>query len=388
MEKQYISQAVAFLNSLSPQDAQASTLAKLIRKNFPEWPIPLVGLVTEQSELRKKAVKKFKHSQQMIFTRKGLEQSTSEELAIFTASLFKNSDQITDVCSGIGGNTIGMQYKFKKITTVEPDPLLNAIHEHNLNLYNPSLKIERQITELHAQDIQESPCVFIDPDRRATGNRSYSIEDHSPDIKFILDLNLTTKEIMIKLSPMLYADQTYAGFSSLFLADEMELKQNLWLGGSLKNTNKNFAIHYKGTIYDSSNLPEISTLDSGIECIYEMNPAIIKSETSFSIAKKYKLLPISGSAKHFVGKQQDLFPFASTWKILIQEPFHLKKITSLLQTLPFERFEIKPYGIEELETKKLISKWGKGLGKAGTVFIFKQKDFKQIIVGEKIEPSR
>jgi hypothetical protein len=273
---------------------------------------------------------------------------------------------------------------FSSVSTIEPDTLLNAIHEHNLKLYHPTIKINRLISELKSIHLQEHPVVFIDPDRRATGKRSFSIEDHAPDIKLILDNCKSSKEIIIKLSPMMNADQTATGFSPLYLADEMELKQNLWLGGNIKDSPITFAILYNNKIFDSLHLPNhLNLADSG-EYLYEVNPAIIKSGESFNFAQKYNLEPISEMYKTFIGRHQNLYPFANCWKIIAQEPFHPKKLTSLLQTLPFARFEIKPYGIEVEEINKLISKWGKGQGKAGTVFIFKQKDFKQVIVGEKV----
>lgn len=384
MDNYHFSQAIEFLNSINFQDKTDNNLSKLIRKKFPHWPLSLLGLVDEQSELRKKAEKKFKYAQQMIFTRKGLEQSTSEEIARFTASLFKSSSTILDVCAGIGGNSIGLQSRFSQLTTIEPDALLNAIHAHNLNVYFPTVQINRIASELNHRHLQEYQTIFIDPDRRAMGKRSYSMEDHAPDIQLIIDHCKTSKEIMIKLSPMINADQTAPGFKPLYIADEMELKQNLWLGGELMETPITFAILHNGKIFDSLHLPPTVINSNGDEFIYELNPAIIKAGEAYRVAQRFQLQAYSETNKHFLGPYQNIFPFASCWKILAQEPFHPKKLTALLQSLPFERFEIKPFGIEEAEVKKLINKWGKGQGKAATVFIFKQKDFKQVIVGEKL----
>ena len=384
MEKKYFLEAVEFLNSLSPNENHSINLGKLIRKKFPNWPIPLIGLVNDQSELRKKALKKFSQSQNMLFTRKGLEQSTSETLSLFTASLFKSSDTVLEICSGIGGNTIGLQKKFRQISTVEPDPLLNQIHEHNMRIYYPQNEIMRQVTELQSKHFNDYSNLFIDPDRRSSGKRSHSLEDHSPEIKFILENCKNTKEIIIKLSPMINQDQTEVGFKSIYIAEEMELKQNLWVGGKLNETSLTYAILSNGQIFDSQNLPQSQRLPSSLECIFEVNPAIIKSGESINFARKYQLDSVGEGYKHFIGEGQSLYPFANCWQILLQEDYHPKKLTSILQSLSYERFEIKPIGVEETEVNKLISKWGKGIGKAATVFIFKQKDFKKVIIGEKV----
>lgn len=377
-------QALDFINQSEFQNTPQAHLAKLIRKKFPDWPLPLIGLVCEQEELRKKAHKKFKNASQMIFTRKGLEQCTSEILSEFTAKMFVSNDEILEVCSGIGGNSIGLQGQFKTLTTIEPDPILNEIHAYNLNLYYPKIKINRIVSDLGAEHLQQFKTVFIDPDRRASGKRSISTEDHSPDIKMILDNINKGQEVILKLSPMLNASETEPGFHSLFLADEMELKQNLWLSQNLNQSNINFAIHFAGQIFNNLIYPKNTEINNANECLYEMNPAIIKAGESFAIAQKYDLEPLLNSNKYFMGTAKNIYPFANTWEVLAKDLYHPKKITDFLKAQPFERFDFKPIGLEEKETKALISKWGKGQGKAGTVFIFKNKDFKQIILANKI----
>lgn len=380
-------QALDFIIQSEYLQTPQAHLPKLIRKKFPNWPLPLIGLVSEQEELRKKAQKKFQHASQMIFTRKGLEQSTSEILSNFTAKLFSAKDTILEVCAGIGGNSIGLQSQCNAMITIEPEPILNEIQAHNINLYYPKNKTTRIISELKTEHLQLAPAVFIDPDRRASGKRSFSIEDHSPDIRMILDNCKEGQEIIFKLSPMLNASETEPGFKSLYVADEMELKQNLWLSQNINLSNINFSIHFAGGFFDNLNHPANIEIVDKKECLYEINPAIIKAGESFTIAEKYNLEPLLNSNKHFTGHAKSIYPFANTWEILAKETYHPKKITDFLKAQPFERFDFKPIGLEEKETKALISKWGKGQGKAGTVFIFKNKDFKQIILATKIYPT-
>lgn len=387
MTENSFNQALDFINQGDFKNTPQAHIAKLIRKKFPEWPLPLIGLVSEQDELRKKACKKFQNASQMIFTRKGLEQCTSENLSNFTAKLFSGGGSILEVCSGIGGNSIGLQGQFNSLTTIEPDPFLNEIHKHNLNLYYPGNQIKRIISEWKAEHLHQFTAVFIDPDRRASGKRSFSIKDHSPDISMILNSCNANQEVIFKLSPMLNSSETEPGYKSLFIADEMELKQNLWLSQNLNANNINFAIYYAGCIFDNLNHPQNTEAPNSNECLYEFNPAIIKAGESLTIAQKYGLTPLLNSNKHFTGCLKNIYPFANTWEVLAKEPYHPKKITDFLKAQPFERFDFKPIGIEEKETKALISKWGKGQGKAGTVFIFKNKDFKQIIVANKITPN-
>lgn len=384
MTTNYFSQALNFINDHEYKTTPQENLSKLIRKKFPHWPLPLIGLVCEQKELRLKASQKFKNASQMIFTRKGLEQSTSETISNFTASLFSKKSEALEVCSGIGGNSIGLKNNFENLTTVEPDPILNEVHKHNLHLYYPDNQIKRIHSELKCDHLKSYPCIFIDPDRRATGSRSNLLKDHSPDIKMILENCKENQEVIFKFSPMLNSSETVADFKYLYLADEMDLKQNLWYSQSLESIKINFVIHFANEVFSNQNYPVNTKLINKNECIFEMNSAIIKAGESFKVAQHFELEPLLNSQKHYIGAAKSIYPFATTWEVIAKETYHPKKITEFLKAQPFERFDFKPNGIDEKETKNLISKWGKGQGKAGTVFIFKNKDFKQIYLTNKI----
>ncbi len=71
-----------------------------------EYPASLVAAAMAQHELRLAARAKFVRSMEMLFTRAGYEQSSSETIARYRAGRFGDARRIADLCCGIGGDLL------------------------------------------------------------------------------------------------------------------------------------------------------------------------------------------------------------------------------------------------------------------------------------------
>ena len=76
----------------------------------------------EQTALRSKAESKFSNAQRMYFTRAGLEQASSERMARHHARRYAAFDRIADLCTGIGGDLIGLAAE-RAVLAVDSDPV-------------------------------------------------------------------------------------------------------------------------------------------------------------------------------------------------------------------------------------------------------------------------
>ena len=90
-------------------EAGASTsdlaLAERLRR---EYPADLVAAAMAQRDLRRAAAAKFSRAAQMLFTRAGYEQSSSETIASYRAGRLGHAHRIADLCCGIGGDLIAL----------------------------------------------------------------------------------------------------------------------------------------------------------------------------------------------------------------------------------------------------------------------------------------
>ena len=63
-------------------------------------------LVSQQVELRQRAKVKFEKGNDMLFTKRGLEQSTDEHIALYKSQQIPEQYRVAALCCGIGGALI------------------------------------------------------------------------------------------------------------------------------------------------------------------------------------------------------------------------------------------------------------------------------------------
>src|SRR5262245_42169526 len=65
-------------------------------------------IVSIQVALQRQARRKFDRADQMLFTRRGLEQSTDHRIAAYKAQKFSAEQHVADICCGIGGDAAAL----------------------------------------------------------------------------------------------------------------------------------------------------------------------------------------------------------------------------------------------------------------------------------------
>src|SRR5260221_4171799 len=80
---------------------RALELARSLRERYPPG---LVAAALTQQALRTAARAKFSRAEQMLFTRAGLEQASSEITAAHSAARYAAATLVADLCCGIGGD--------------------------------------------------------------------------------------------------------------------------------------------------------------------------------------------------------------------------------------------------------------------------------------------
>src|SRR5260221_327160 len=83
---------------------RALELARSLRERYPPG---LVAAALTQQALRTAARAKFSRAEQMLFTRAGLEQASSEITAAHSAARYAAATLVADLCCGIGGELTG-----------------------------------------------------------------------------------------------------------------------------------------------------------------------------------------------------------------------------------------------------------------------------------------
>ena len=156
-----------------------------------------VSTAWSQVLLRSSAKSKFSRAEQMLLDRVGMEQSSDEVVATHKAKRFAGFASITDLCCGIGGDSLALAAQ-ASVTAVDLNGPRVMMAEHNARVYG------HRITGVIADVTFTQPdaaAAHIDPDRRPTGRRSHQIDQGSPDLPVLEAIVRRYQNVAIKLSP-------------------------------------------------------------------------------------------------------------------------------------------------------------------------------------------
>ncbi|MBN1948708.1 MAG: methyltransferase, partial [Candidatus Cloacimonetes bacterium] len=175
----------------------ASQIQRLINSH-PGQPIrELLTMIRRQ----RKASVRITEADQLLFTDKGLEQSSSSLLASYHASKLRNFKVTADLTCGIGIDLIHLAEGKTRIYAADTDAESLAAARYNCRVR----QLEQVVfLQQSAGDFsQPVEAIYLDPDRRPQGTRQISPEFGSPTLSEILKLGKLTPNILIKLSPAL-----------------------------------------------------------------------------------------------------------------------------------------------------------------------------------------
>ncbi|MBE2217909.1 MAG: hypothetical protein IAE90_06900 [Ignavibacteria bacterium] len=186
----------------------AGNSAMQVKKDYPE----LCRVLSAQIALYPGAAEKLPEftSAYCYLTRKSFEQSSSEAVAAYRASLH-SGDTVIDMAGGLGIDDIALSRSFNNVISIDPDTELNTLA--GINFSRLKLNNIQRITGFAEQFVESelsADLIYIDADRRTSpsGKRSVTLHDSSPDILKILNrLFEISPMVLLKLSPLV--DITY-----------------------------------------------------------------------------------------------------------------------------------------------------------------------------------
>ena len=228
----------------------AFALAERLRR---EYPADLVAAAMAQQELRRAAGAKFSRAAEMLFTRAGYEQSSSETIARYRAARLKDAPRVADLCCGIGGDLIALAAA-SAVLAVDRDATHARLALHNAAVYDVADQVRAVVADVRDVVLTGIDAVFIDPARRSgpgtasaptvppsavppstvppsTGRR-FRPGASEPPLDWCTALTAQVEAVCIKAAPGLPEDQIPPGWEAEFIAESRDLKEAvLWSPG-------------------------------------------------------------------------------------------------------------------------------------------------------------
>lgn len=305
------------------------------------------AMILTQIDLRQRAASKFSRANEMLFTRAGLEQSTSESIARYRAERYVGREHIIDLCCGIGGDLIALAGLGAKVTAVDRDPIHLFLAEHNARVYHPDAEITPLLMNVEDVDFGESDAVFIDPARRESSGKRTGYQS-DPSIDWSISLADRVGVVGIKLAPGIPRELVPEGWELEMIALGGDLKEAVMWSPALAREPRSATVINDDGIAHLSPLPgdpvTIRDVKPG-DWLHDVNPAVTNAGLVEDLARKIGADRIDAEIGFLVSDRRNDHAMVTNWRVLDVLPWHEKHIRQALKMLDVGPVDIRRRGL-------------------------------------------
>jgi len=363
--------------------AQGSELLGRIASEFPdavpglaaatrlrrEYPASLVAAAMAQHELRLVARAKFSRASQMLFTRAGYEQSSSEMIAGHRAARLAGGPgglgglgglggaNVADLCCGIGGDLAALAAGTgtagppgRQVLAVDRNPVHARLARHNADVYGGH-GVHAVVADVRDIRLAGIDAVFLDPARRDDAGRFRS-GAYQPPLDWCLDLAATVPAVCVKAAPGLDTSLVPPGWEVEFIADGRDLKEAvLWSPALASPVGAQQApIARRATILPGGHTltpfpgPPADIREPGAYLL-DPSPAVTRAGLVEDLARQLGAWKIDPQIAFLSTASEVTTPFARTLKVVDSAPWTEKRFAARLRELGVGAADLRRRGL-------------------------------------------
>jgi hypothetical protein len=313
-----------------------------------EYPAELVAAALTQQALRVAARAKFSRADQMLFTRAGLEQASSELTARHAAQRFPARAVVADLCCGIGGNLVALAAASpagRPMLAVDEDQVSLEFARHNASVCAPSARVGYVRADVRQLQLRGVDAVFIDPARR-DGHRRLPAGRYQPELDWCLRLAGLVPAVGIKAAPGLRRDLVPSGWETEFVATGRDLKEALLWSPALAGPHSRATVLPSGdTLTPSAGSAQETPLAAPGAFLFDPSPAVTRAGLVAELAQLLGAWQIDPMIAFLSADEPRLTPFARTLRVLESAPWHEKRFAARLRELGIGSADIRRRGL-------------------------------------------
>jgi hypothetical protein len=318
-----------FLHELAEQNLEAANTLTLLTRLRKKYSAPFAAAALETARLRKKAVAKFRHADEMFFTAEALQQATTETLATHHAQLLQNWSSVADLGCSIGGDAIALgQLAF--VLGLDLDVTRLWMARHNAAVYGANTAfVQGDLTA--PLPLQHIECFFFDPARRMGEKRLFSVEDYQPPLSILYGWDFRAG--LVKLSPGVDLEELQPFPVGVeFVSEGGELKEALLHVGELAFSGRRATRLPEGETLDPEGYDPPPVIQAPLRYLYEPDPAVIRSGLFGEMLARLDLeaYRLDETIAYLTGDTDIESPWLRAWKIHDWMPFNLKRLKKRL----------------------------------------------------------
>jgi SAM-dependent methyltransferase len=360
---------LARLAAPGPGPGAVTTPLALAERLRREYPAGLVAAAMAQRELRQAAAAKFSRAADMLFTRAGYEQSSSEAVAAYRAGRLAAARRVADLCCGIGGDLIALAAA-SDVLAVDRDETHLRLALHNAAAYGRARRVTAVLADVRDVPLAGLDAVFIDPARRsgpgaasAAGAHRFRAGTSEPPLDWYVSLAGQVPAVCVKAAPGLPGELVPPGWEAEFIAEARDLKEAVLWSPALATAPDGPAGPRRATVLPGGPpgpdgappRPHTLTARPGApvplrepgEYLLDPNPAVTRAGLVEDLARD-----LGGDAAKidpqiaFLTLDRDArTPFARTLRVRYSAPWHEKQFAAKLRELDVGAADIRRRGL-------------------------------------------
>lgn len=353
------------IREMASHGASDLRIAEQLRSSYPA---DQVALAVTQHHLRLKARNKFARADDLYFTREGLEQATSDRIAIHRAGRYASTARVIDLCCGIGGDLIALAGMpgIHHLAAVDLDPvhlLLAAANVAAVELGPDPEMIQDDVREV---DLASWEGVFIDPARRSTSGRLGGIGSEPP-LEWTLRLTDQVPAVGIKTAPGIPHDLVPEDWELETISLGPEIKEAALWSPALAAALRSATVIVGDAVHQLRPIPgeaiPLQRPEAG-QWLLDPNPAVTRAGLVEDLARLLHAAKIDEEIAFLVSDIPVDTPFARPLRIIDALPWHERRIRTRLRELDGGPVDVRRRGLAgdvDTITKRLRGKGSRRL---------------------------
>lgn len=305
------------------------------------------ALLLTQVDLRERAAEKFSRANEMLFTRPGLEQSTSEPVARYRAARYGGFEHIVDMCCGLGGDLIALSALGVPVVAVDRDPVHLFLAGHNTRVYQTDAVITPLLMNVEDAPVTEHDAVFIDPARRQESGKRTGYQGE-PSVDWAVALGQRAAGVGIKTAPGIPREMVPSGWELEFISLGSDLKEAVMWSPTLGEVERRATVIAERGVSTLSGIPgdpvPIRHTQPG-DWLHDVNPAVTNAGLVEDLARTFGAQRIDADIGFLVSDGHIDHPMLTSWRVLDVLPWHEKRIKQALAALDIGPIDIRRRGL-------------------------------------------
>jgi SAM-dependent methyltransferase len=312
-----------------------------------EYPASLVAAAATQHELRLAARAKFSRATEMLFTRDGYEQSSSEPIARHRAGRFGGARRVADLCCGIGGDLLALAAG-REVLAVDRDAAHARLAAHNAGVYGVAGDLRAFVADVREIRLAGIDAVFIDPARRdparLAGSHRFPAGVSQPPLDWCRSLAERVPAVCVKAAPGLPAELIPDGWEVEFIADGRDLKEAVLWSPAFATTPRRATILPGGDTLVAAPGEPVPVGEPG-EYLLDPSPAVTRAGLVADLARAVGAWQLDPRIAFLATGREVSTPFARTLRVVDSAPWTEKRFAGRLRELGVGAADLRRRGL-------------------------------------------